>query len=73
MIYKFTYLFNSLFTTAAYLVRQQPLYDEDFINKFSNDEDKKKLDTAVDKLKHTNALTQTFCLSNGEEITIAIK
>lgn len=70
----FVYLFGSLFTTSAYLVREKPIYDEDFMKKFTNEEDKKKLDNAVaDLRKEGGEKEKTIILENQEEITIMIR
>ncbi|AFR35897.1 hypothetical protein [Riemerella anatipestifer] len=69
----FVYLFGSLFTTSAYLVREKPVYNEDFMSKFTNEKDKKKLDAAVAKLKAGVKTEETITLENKEEVTITIR
>lgn len=69
----FVYLFGSLFTTSAYLVREEPIYDEDFLSKFTQEKDKEKLDHAVAKLKAGNKKVETITLENNEKVTIMIK
>lgn len=56
-----------------FLIKQESLYDEDFMNNFKSDADKAKLDKAVEELKRHEAKQKTILLDNGENVTIRIK
>lgn len=69
----FFYLLNSLIEISIFLIKQESLYDEDFMSKFKSDADKAKLDKAVEELKRYKAKQKTILLDNGENVTIRIK
>jgi hypothetical protein len=75
VIQNMLYLLGSLFTITASLIAEKPLYDKDFIDKFSSPEDKKKLEDAVEELKRNNHRVPhaiTIKLSSGKNVTISL-
>ena len=42
-------LTGAIFTTIVGMVEEKPLYNEDFMDKFSDPEDKRKLDEVVQR------------------------
>lgn len=64
---------GAIFTTIIGMVEEKPLHNKDFMDKFSDPEDKKKLDNAVQSLKNSEASETTITLKNNEEITIVVK
>lgn len=66
-------LINSLFFTASEVFGEKPVYNKDFIEKFTTPEDRKKLNDAVQELKRTGSEKSIITLSNNEKITIVVK
>lgn len=66
-------IIRDIFTTIIRMVEEKPLHNKDFMDKFSDPEDKKKLDEAVQSLKNSKETETTITLKNNEEITIVVK
>lgn len=64
---------SSIFSTIMSMVEEPPLYNREFMDKFSDPEDKEKLDKAIQKLKDQKLSEATITLKNDEKVTIVIK
>lgn len=64
---------SSIFSTIISMVEEPPLYNREFMDKFSDPEDKEKLDKAIQKLKDQKLSEATITLKNDEKVTIVIK
>lgn len=64
---------GAIFTAIIGMVEEKPLHNKDFMDKFSDPEDKKKLDEAVQSLKNSKETETTITLKNNEKITVVIK
>ena len=66
-------LIGAIFTTIIGMVEEKPLYNEDFMNKFSDPEDKDKLDQVVRELKEKgDKKSHTITLKNNDKVTIVV-
>ena len=64
---------SSIFSTIMSMVEEPPLYNREFMDKFSDPEDKEKLDKAIQKLKDQKLSEATITLKNDEKVTIVVK
>lgn len=64
---------SSIFSAIISMVEEPPLYNREFMDKFSDPEDKEKLDKAIQKLKDQKLSEATITLKNDEKVTIVIK
>lgn len=64
---------SSIFSTIISMVEEPPLYNREFMDKFSDPEDKEKLDKAIQKLKDQKLSEETITLKNKEKVTIVVK
>lgn len=67
------YWFNTLFIIADNIFGEKPIYNEDFVNKFTDPEDQKKLNEAIQELKNTQSSETTITLNNNEDVTIVLR
>ena len=66
-------LTGAIFTAIVGMVKEKPLYNEDFMNKFSDPEDKDKLDQVVRELKEKgDKKPHTITLKNNDKVTIVV-
>jgi len=66
-------LTGAIFTAIVGMVEEKPLYNEDFMNKFSDPEDKDKLDQVVRELKEKgDKKPHTITLKNNDKVTIVV-
>lgn len=64
---------GAIFTTIVGMVEEKPLYNEDFMDKFSDPEDKRKLDEVVQRLKvNGDNKPHTITLKNNDKVTIVV-
>ncbi|MCQ9634418.1 MULTISPECIES: hypothetical protein [Chryseobacterium] len=67
------FLIESLFKTTASLVAEDPLFNKDFMDKFSDPQDKEKLEKMVAQLKADNDnKPHKITLKNNKEVTIVV-
>lgn len=67
------FLIESLFKTTASLVAEDSLFNKDFMDKFSDPQDKEKLEKIVAKLKAENDnKPHKIILKNKKEVTIVV-
>ena len=65
---------SSIFSTIMSMVEEPPLYNREFMDKFSDPEDKKELDKVVQRLRESGDTTpHTITLKNKEKVTIVVK
>ena len=73
IIQNMIYLIGSIGSTIGGLVDANTVYDKRFMEKFSNEDDKKTLDDTVNELKELNDNSpKTIQLKNKEEVTIVV-
>ncbi|WP_121486593.1 hypothetical protein [Chryseobacterium sp. 7] len=67
------FLIESLFKTTASLVAEDTLFNKDFLDKFSDPQDKEKLEKTVEELKAKNDnKPRKITLKNNKEVTIVV-
>ena len=67
------FLIESLFKTTASLVAEDTLFNKDFLDKFSDPQDKEKLEKTVEELKAKNDnKRRKITLKNNKEVTIVV-
>ncbi|MDO4763529.1 MAG: hypothetical protein Q4A00_04015 [Flavobacteriaceae bacterium] len=66
-------LSSTILATIVGLVAEKPLYDTEFMDKFSDPEDKKKLNDKVRELKESGDKSpHTIELKNNDKVTIVV-
>ena len=68
-----SYLLGTVFSGISTMLSEDSIVNEDFMNKFKDSEDKKKLDETIKKMREENIDREKIVLKNNEEITILVK
>ncbi len=66
------YAFGVVSTSGSAFFNQRSLVNEDFIDQFENESDRKLLDETVSKLKSSNIKSEEITLSNSKRVTIVV-
>ena len=68
-----TYLLGSVFINASGLFAEESIVNKDFMEKFNDVEDKKKLNEVVKQMRDNNIQQKSIILKNNERVTILVK
>ena len=68
-----SYLLGTLFSGISTLLSEKTIVNEDFMDKFKDSDDRKKLDETIHKMRKENIEREIITLKNKEEITILVK
>ena len=68
-----SYLLGALFSGISTLLSEKTIVNEDFMDKFKDSDDRKKLDETIHKMRKENIEREIITLKNKEEITILVK
>lgn len=68
-----SYLLGTLFSGISTLLSEETIVNEDFMDKFKDSDDRKKLDETIHKMRKENIEREIITLKNKEEITILVK
>lgn len=66
------YMFGAMTSNNFSFFSKEPMINSDFIDQFSNQEDKDLLDQTVIKLKNSGAQKEEIQLSNDKKVTIIV-